>query len=87
MYLKYGVKDKIKPSSIQKGTEIYITNIFNNVPARKKFLKSDSIEYRKVLNVFRNFLVSFPNIHFELFILRNVYFCIIFGFRGFQHPL
>ena len=67
LFIEYGKKDKIKPSSILKGTEIDITNIFNNVPARKKFLKSDSTEYRKILKSFKNFLISFPEIHFILY--------------------
>ena len=67
LYLEYGQKGKIKPSTLNEGTEIDITNIFNNVPARKKFLKSDSYEYRKILTVFKNFLVSYPEIEFKLY--------------------
>ncbi len=56
----------IKPSSIDIGTIIDIRNIFYNVPARKKFLKSDAVEYRKIIKVFKSFSISNPKIDFSL---------------------
>ena len=44
-----------KPSDIENGTYIEVRNIFHNVPARKKFLKSESYEYKKILSLFKNF--------------------------------
>jgi len=66
MSIKESKISDIKPSSINKGTIIDIRNIFYNVPARKKFLKSETIEYRKIIKVFKNFSISNPQIDFTL---------------------
>ena len=41
-------------------------NIFNNVPARKKFLKSENYEYRKILALFKTFALSNYKINMRL---------------------
>ena len=62
----FGKKVFAKPSDIENGTYIEVRNIFHNVPARKKFLKSESYEYKKILSLFKNFALSNPNIGFRL---------------------
>ena len=64
--LLYGKEIYLKPSSIEKGTYIEIKNIFNNVPARKKFLKSENYEYRKILALFKNFALCNYRINIKL---------------------
>ncbi|MCX5923487.1 MAG: DNA mismatch repair endonuclease MutL [Candidatus Dependentiae bacterium] len=49
------------------GTTISITNLFDNIPARKKFLKSDDTEWNLVVSIFQAFCLRKPNIHFKLF--------------------
>ena len=61
-----GKKKAIKPSNILIGTEIIIKDIFYNLPARKKFLKSESYEYKKCLSIFKRYLISNPEINFTL---------------------
>jgi len=61
-----GKKKAIKPSNIVKGTEIIVNDLFYNLPARKKFLKSDNYEYKKCLNVFKRYIYSYPKIRFTL---------------------
>tara|TARA_B100001142_G_scaffold65922_1_gene65499 strand:- start:14753 stop:16453 length:1701 start_codon:yes stop_codon:yes gene_type:complete len=56
-----------KPNSITKGTSIHVKNLFFNVPARLKFLKKDTIEYQKILVLFKVFALSNPKISFSLF--------------------
>jgi len=56
----------IKPHSPKPGTAISVHNLFFNVPARRKFLKSKNVEYRKVIDVIRNFSLVHPRIHFIL---------------------
>ena len=46
--LSFGKEIYFKPSSIEKGTYIEVKNIFNNVPARKKFLKSENSPSKSV---------------------------------------
>ena len=56
-----------KPSSIQIGTKIEISNLFYNVPARKKFLKNENYEYRNILKIYKIFSLCNPLISFSLY--------------------
>jgi DNA mismatch repair protein MutL len=53
-------------TSRNRGTTVTIKDLFYNVPARSKFLKTDKTEYRKVLNVFIPIALANPQIHFVL---------------------
>ena len=64
--LSYGKEVYFKPSSIEKGTYIEVKNIFHNVPARKKFLKSENYEYRKILALFKTFALCNYSINIKL---------------------
>lgn len=48
---------KIKKSASQKGTTIIVKDIFYNTPARKKYLKSENIELRNIIDVINRFIV------------------------------
>ena len=54
------------PCSMQTGTEILIENVFWNVPARKKFLKTENTETREIVKIIENFALSNPDISFIL---------------------
>lgn len=49
------------------GTDISINNLFFNVPARKKFLKSTQTEWRAIQLLVNAFCFDYPHIHFTLF--------------------
>src|SRR5690606_16300822 len=49
------------------GTDISIRNLFFNVPARKKFLKTSATEWRAIQLLFNAFCFDYPHIHFSLF--------------------
>lgn len=49
-----------------KGTQISVKNLFYNVPARRKFLKSDSIENRHILDEFIRVALIHPEISLVL---------------------
>lgn len=49
------------------GTDICVQDIFYNVPARKKFLKSSETEWRQIQQLFQAFCLDYLNIHFKLF--------------------
>ncbi|RKX43202.1 MAG: DNA mismatch repair endonuclease MutL [Thermotogae bacterium] len=51
---------------MERGTSISVRDIFFNVPARRKFLKSTSIESRMATEIFERFALSHPNISFLL---------------------
>lgn len=54
------------PVSAQKGCNISVKNLFYNIPARRKFLKSDATEYRQILAEFYRVVLTRPNISFKL---------------------
>lgn len=59
-------KGAIIPAEHPTGTTVELTDLFYNVPARRKFLKSDKTEWQHILNVFRSFVLSRPAIHFVI---------------------
>jgi len=55
------------PINTKVGSSFLIKNLFFNVPARRKFLKSNSVEYRHVLDEFHRVALAHENIQFQLF--------------------
>ncbi len=49
-----------------KGTSIAIKNLFFNVPARRKFLKSNPVETRHILDEFQRVALAHPEIFFTV---------------------
>ena len=49
------------------GTSVIVRNLFYNVPARRKFLKSDQVEMRHILDEFHHLALAFENIQFKLY--------------------
>lgn len=55
-----------EPESCPVGTNILIRNLFFNVPARRKFLKTDQTELRHIINEFNHVALAYPEIEFQL---------------------
>jgi len=49
------------------GTNILVKNLFFNVPARRNFLKSNSVEMRHILDEFQRVALAHPEIAFSLY--------------------
>jgi DNA mismatch repair protein MutL len=49
-----------------RGTQISIEDLFFNVPARRKFLRSESYELSQITTYCTHYALAFPNIHFIL---------------------
>ena len=58
----------VKSEKVQsmQGTTITVKNLFYNVPARRKFLKSDPVEMKHILDEFHRVSLSHPEIFFSL---------------------
>jgi len=54
------------PTACNKGTSLSIKNLFYNVPARRRFLKSNSVEMRHIIDEFQRIALAHPNIAFSL---------------------
>ncbi len=52
--------------STAKGTSISVKNLFYNIPARRNFLKSDTVETRHIIDEFQRVALAHPNIDFLL---------------------
>lgn len=55
-----------EPTSSPVGSIFSIKNLFFNVPARRKFLKSNSVEIRHIINEFQRVCLCHPEIAFTL---------------------
>jgi len=56
----------LQPRSSARGSMFCIRNLFFNVPARKKFLKSENAEYRHCLDYVRRFALIHDHVNFTL---------------------
>lgn len=65
--LEYGTCIHNELVGCPSGTDIAIKHIFNNVPARKKFLKTDETEWRAIVHLMHAFCLDYTNVHFKLF--------------------
>jgi DNA mismatch repair protein MutL len=54
------------PTSTRQGTSISVKNLFFNLPARRKFLKSNSVETRHIIDEFQRVSLIHPEITFTL---------------------
>jgi DNA mismatch repair protein MutL len=56
-----------EPCNIPSGTVFTIKSLFYNVPARRKFLKSDAVEMRHILDEFQRVALAHPEVEFHLY--------------------
>ncbi len=64
--VNFSEQSEIFPSVVEKGTKVTVQNLFEKIPARLKFLRSDSVELTSCLNVVENISLTNPNINFSL---------------------
>lgn len=62
---RYSVKSEIREVSHDVGTTVMIRKLFENVPARLKFLKSEAAENQAVKQVVKAFALSHPQCEFR----------------------
>ena len=64
--VKGGEITKIEEAQRASGTSVRVRNLFLNVPARLKFLKSSTAEFQQVLELVTNYSLLYDSIHFIL---------------------
>ena len=64
----------IRKVGLPSGTDIKVEGLFYNVPARLKFLKTDSTEKRNISSLITKFGLAYPSIKFQLEMENNLVF-------------
>ena len=62
----FGEVQEVKPASLNFGSVVEAKDLYHNIPARKKFLKSETTEYSHCKTAFERLAVSHPEIGFRL---------------------
>lgn len=65
--VKNGVITDQKPTRLKRGTEITVSNLFYNTPARLKYIKSLQTEHGKITDIMNRFALSYPHIRFNYY--------------------
>ena len=65
---RFGEVQPLKKSSCEVGTRIEVKDLFKNVPARLKFLKTDSSEVNEIKKVICAMALSYPSVGFRVFL-------------------
>lgn len=56
-----------EPCQAHQGTTFSVKNLFYNIPARRKFLKSDPVELKHIIEEFKRVALAHPSIAFSLY--------------------
>lgn len=68
LIVENGVAGPVKPAAAAPGTTVEVRNLFQNVPVRRKFLRSVEIETEHVVEAVSRFAVALPGVRFDLFV-------------------
>lgn len=66
LHIAASVTDRIEETACPVGCNIAVRNIFYNIPARRKFLKSDASEYRQIIAEFTRVALTRLDTEFRL---------------------
>ena len=67
IYIEGGVFQFQDPVQTADGSNFLVKNLFYNVPARRKFLKNNNIEFRHIIDEFQRVALAHENLEFSLF--------------------
>ncbi len=62
-----GTPAEIRPGGGDVGTQVLVRNLFYNVPARRKFLKSDLTEFRHISETMQRMALARPDLRFTFY--------------------
>jgi DNA mismatch repair protein MutL len=61
-----GIAGKVEKVGTPVGTTVRVENLFYNVPARLKFLKTDTTERRVIDSLVTRYALAYPNVRFKV---------------------
>lgn len=64
--LEGGIKREVRAEACDEGTAIYIKNLFFNVPARRKFMKSEATEFKHIVDTVSRAALANLDVRFVL---------------------
>lgn len=64
--------EEVMPRPRERGTTVTVRNLFFNVPARRKFLKSNYAEGERIRTMITGIAIAYPEIAFSLFHNQNL---------------
>ena len=67
IYIEGGELEFQEPIQTAEGSNFLVKNLFYNVPARRKFLKKDHIEFRHIIDEFHRVALAHEQIEFSLY--------------------
>jgi DNA mismatch repair protein MutL len=67
IYIEGGSLQFQEPAQASEGSVFSVKNLFFNVPARRKFLKSNNIEFRHVIDEFQRVALAHENLEFAMY--------------------
>lgn len=67
IYIEGGTLQFQEPIQTAEGSNFLVKNLFYNVPARRKFLKNDNIEFRHIIDEFQRVALAHEGVEFEMF--------------------
>lgn len=65
VYVEGGKIVSLTDASFPTGTKVEVSDLFYNLPARQKFLKSENTENFHNISVFLSYAISNPSVHFK----------------------
>lgn len=67
LYIEGGALQFQEPIQTAEGSNFSVKNLFYNIPARRKFLKNNNVEFRHILDEFQRVALAHEQIEFDLF--------------------
>ncbi|MFQ5860727.1 MAG: DNA mismatch repair endonuclease MutL [Dehalococcoidia bacterium] len=70
--LRWGEVVSSGPQGAPQGTTVHVQDLFFNVPARRKFLRSPATESARISDLVSRFALAFPEVQFQLSVDRRL---------------